>query len=403
MVTITDDDDPAVTVSFEQAAYSVTEGTSVAVTVTLSAAPERLVVVPITATETGADNTDYSGVPATVSFAADETSQTITFAATQDMVDDDNESVQLTFGSLPTGTAVGSTAAAVVTITDDDDRRQGDPGDGIVVTIVKVPNGTVMSRRSTSTSLGGGETVEDGSTAVEGTWAPFRLEFTTVGRGLPSNNGVMVEVRFFWQNDSPLVSHRGELTLAGYWVPLVDVWDTSAQIFDNDVGNPDSTVTIRITDCKTAGCTIGTPSEITLTIVDDDGGPDAAVPGPPGTPRLVCASSGGGYDDTGIAARWDAPNFVGGAPVESYRLRYRQSSQFVQGKLILHPWEYLPGSVAATSATTSATITGLMTRVDYTVQVQAVNGNGPGLWSSMWYFTVGPSDEICDIIDQLTP
>ena len=52
--------------------------------------------------------------------------------------------------------STGSQAATVVTINDDDDRRRGDPGDGIVVTIVQVPNGTVMSRRSTSLALGGG-------------------------------------------------------------------------------------------------------------------------------------------------------------------------------------------------------------------------------------------------------
>ena len=108
--------------------------------------------------------------------------------------------------------------------------------------------------------------MEDGSTAVEGTWAPFRLEFTTVGRGLPSNDGVMVEVRYTGHNDSPIVRTHGAVTREGFWVPLVDVWDTSAQILDNDIGNPDGTLTITITDCKTDGCTIGTPSQLTITI-----------------------------------------------------------------------------------------------------------------------------------------
>ena len=43
-----------------------------------------------------------------------------------------------------------------------------------------------------------------------------------------------------------------------------------------------------------------------------------------------------GYDATGIAVSWKAPNFVGGAPVESYELRYRQASRFVGGSLIEH-------------------------------------------------------------------
>ena len=130
---------------------------------------------------------------------------------------------------------------------------------------------------------------------------------------------------------------------------------------------------------------------LALTIADDDGGPEAAIPGPPGVPRLVCAPSGDGYDDTGIAVSWKAPNFVGGAPVESYELRYRQSS--------LHPWESGPHGVAATSAT----LTGLVTGARYTVQVRAVNGTGPGLWSEPWFFVVGPPHEICEIIDRFTP
>ena len=36
-------------------------------------------------------------------------------------IDDDDESVKLTFGSLPTGVTEGSTKETVVSITDDDD------------------------------------------------------------------------------------------------------------------------------------------------------------------------------------------------------------------------------------------------------------------------------------------
>ena len=113
----------------------------------------------------------------------------------------------------------------------------------------------------------------------------------------------------------------------------------------------------------------------------------------------MCARSGDGYDDTGIAVSWKAPNFVGGAPVESYELRYRQSSRFVGGTLVEHQWESWPHGVAATSAT----LTGLVTRANYTVEVRAVSAIGPGQWSEPNYFRVGPTDEVCEIIDQLTP
>ena len=58
-VSITDDD-PNVTVSFEQDSYEVAEGANLAIKVVLSADPERDVTIPITAIEQGsASSTDY--------------------------------------------------------------------------------------------------------------------------------------------------------------------------------------------------------------------------------------------------------------------------------------------------------------------------------------------------------
>ena len=121
-VSITDDDDPQVTVSFGASTYTAAEGGTATVTVSLSADPERTVTVPLTKTEQGgASSADYSGVPASVTFNAGETSQPITFAATQDTEDDDGESVKLAFGALPTGVRAGATDETTVSITDNDD------------------------------------------------------------------------------------------------------------------------------------------------------------------------------------------------------------------------------------------------------------------------------------------
>ena len=262
-------------------------------------------------------------MPSSVTFAADETSKQFVFAATDDSVDDDGESVRLSFGVLPAGVTAVSPVSATVAIVDDDDRQRRGPGDGggILVTITQV---------------------EDGATFIEGTWARYRLQFAAVGGGALEGDGVDVELSFFWHNESPVVSPHGQATKAVLSLWRVDSWDSRVKILDNDVGNPDGTVTIRITGCERNGCIIGTPSEITLAIVDDDGGPEAAIPGPSHLPRLVCASSGDGYDDTGIAVSWKAPEFVGGAPVEFYELRYRQSARFVQNRLVLDEWEYWP-------------------------------------------------------------
>ena len=94
-VSITDDDVPAVRVSFEQGTYTVDEGSTV--TVTLNADPERTVTIPITTTDQGgASSADYSGVPANVTFNAGDTEVDINFTATQDTVNDDGESVKPT-------------------------------------------------------------------------------------------------------------------------------------------------------------------------------------------------------------------------------------------------------------------------------------------------------------------
>ena len=121
-VSITDDDVPAVTVSFGQSAYTVAEGGTQSVTATLSADPERTVVIPIeAANEGGATTADYSGVPQNVTFEAGDTSKSFTFTAAHDTVDDDGESVKLSFGAtLPDGVSAGTPATSAVTITDDD-------------------------------------------------------------------------------------------------------------------------------------------------------------------------------------------------------------------------------------------------------------------------------------------
>ncbi len=118
-VTVVDDDDPAVTVSFDQESYSVAEGRSVTIRVRLSAVPQRTVVVPITATHLGGvSSSDYSGVPASVSFGNGDSVRSFVFRAAVDRVQDAGESVRLGFGTLPARVTAGATSETVVSITD---------------------------------------------------------------------------------------------------------------------------------------------------------------------------------------------------------------------------------------------------------------------------------------------
>ena len=111
----------AVKVSFAAGSYAVTEGGSVTVTVQLDTAPGRTLDIPLAATSTtGAWPGDYS-LPESVTFSASQTTRTVTFRATQDTRQEDEETVTLGFGApLPAGVSVGSQAEATVTLTDND-------------------------------------------------------------------------------------------------------------------------------------------------------------------------------------------------------------------------------------------------------------------------------------------
>ena len=112
---------PAVTASFGQATYDAPEAGSIQIALMLSSDPERTIEIPLTFTEQGgASSADYSVISDKMTFNSGETSQSFTFTATHDTVDDDDESVKLGFRSLPMGVTAGSTAEATVSITDDD-------------------------------------------------------------------------------------------------------------------------------------------------------------------------------------------------------------------------------------------------------------------------------------------
>ena len=121
LVSLVDNDDPVVMVSFDQAHYTVTEGGSaVTVTISLSADPERRVAIPLLVTlNNGATETDYSGVPEQIVFESGETSKTFDLLATDDDMDDDGETLTLSFGRLPN--RVNNGGSALVSLVDNDD------------------------------------------------------------------------------------------------------------------------------------------------------------------------------------------------------------------------------------------------------------------------------------------
>ena len=118
------DDDGNRTVSFGSVLYQATEGgAAVEVSVRLSPAPWQTVSIPVQVMGTEAG--DYT-VPnltdgtVTLSFAAGVSSRSFTLTANED-ADNADETVSLTFGTLPAGVvAVGTTQQATVRLLDND-------------------------------------------------------------------------------------------------------------------------------------------------------------------------------------------------------------------------------------------------------------------------------------------
>ena len=121
-LTVADNDHPIVSASFGAAAESVAEGIPFDVTVSLSQAPAREVALPIRAARganLAADEVD--GVPSSLTFAADETSRSFTVTFADDALEEGNETLTLTFGTLPFRVnSAGEHPQLVLTATDDD-------------------------------------------------------------------------------------------------------------------------------------------------------------------------------------------------------------------------------------------------------------------------------------------
>ena len=190
-----------VEVSFAAATYTATEGGSGAtVRVELDKAPGRSVTVPLAVTHLGgALPADYSGIPANVTFGANQRSRTFTVTATNDTDSDGGESVPIGFGTLPDGVLAGRPAATVVTLKDGTEQtfvvsfdssptyatevREGNVGKRISVFLGNDPWGSVWNaepKRPVTIPLV--VTRTGGATAADHTAIPASVTFE-VGRG----------------------------------------------------------------------------------------------------------------------------------------------------------------------------------------------------------------------------
>ena len=346
-VSITDDDVPSVTVSFEQTSYTVDEGSSVTVKVKLSADPERTVTIPITTTgQGGASSADYS-VPNSVVFNSGDTEKTFSLSTTQDTVDDDGESVTLGFGSsLPERITAGTPSETTVSITDDDvpsvtvsfeeSSYTVGEGDSVTVKVIlsadpertvtipltktnqdgatasdySVPNSVVFNDGDTekeitfsasadsdnddgeSVKLGFGSSLPTGVTAA----SPLETTVSITDDDVPSvtvsfeqssynvAEGSSVTIKVKLDADPERVAtipltktNQGGATASDYSVPTSVVFnsgDTEKQITfqasSDDVDDDGESVKLGFGSSLPSGVTVGSTNETTFTMRDDD-------------------------------------------------------------------------------------------------------------------------------------
>ena len=239
-----------VKVSFGAAAYAAAEGgPAVTVTVVLDKDPHRTVTIPLTATpEGGTGSGDYTA-PTEVVFNAGATTKDVTVMAVDDTVDDDGESVVLTFGILPDGVSAGTTARALVQITDND-------GPGVVLS---------------PTSL----TVPEGGSATY-----------TVALASEPTADVTVTITGHAGTDLTLTPTTAMMTFTP------STWNTAQTVMlsaapDSDANNDSVTLTHTASD----GGYTGVTAALAVTVTDDD---DMATPTATVTPPTRSSGGGGG-------------------------------------------------------------------------------------------------------------
>ena len=233
-VTLVDDDQAGLTVSFEASAYSTIEGaaTGVTVRVSLNKAPAEEQTISIEVTGGTAATTDYSVSPTSVSFAAGDRTKTLTVTATDDALAEVNETVVLGFGTLPPDVTEGTLATTTVTLVDDD-------------------------RAALRVSFGA-----DAYTATEGEADGVTV---TVSLDQAANRPLTIPLK----TDPASGDFTLSVTEVGFTVGEQSQTFTVTATDDADLD--DETVMLRFGDLTRSAVTEGKPAEAMLTIIDDEG------------------------------------------------------------------------------------------------------------------------------------
>ncbi len=416
-------------VTFSDAVYTTNEGSTTTVTVLLDSEADRKVVIPITVTPQGStQETDYtvSGLSAssTLTFATGDSSKSITISANQDL-DTDNEMVVLEFGDLPGRVSSGDNVQAVLSITDDDEANT-DPafGDNLEFSVKEnSPPGTAIGDPVAATDpdndpLTYSLTGDDASSFDIATTTGQLIAKAPLDHEAKAEYSVIVQVSDLkgpiGQPDSEIDDTvEVSITVTNVDEPPVITGPTAVSFPENGTGvvgtysatdpegdditwtiggsdhddfnplnssgdltfaqtpnfesegdsNSDNIYNVRLIamEDKTPGLDSHIDVSVTVTNVKE----------PPGKPEAPSLSGEADEGHHKVDVSWSQPPPTGGPRVTDYDLQYRVFSTG-DGPWTDHPF---------TGDGTSTTITGLMSRTTYEVQVRASNAEGTGEWS----------------------
>jgi len=234
---ITDDEAPEEGVfQFGSAIYAESEdGGGASITVVRTGGSTGTVTVPYTISDgTATAGSDYSGVSASLTFAAGVTSKSFQVAILQDIATEDDETVNLSLGA-PSAGALGTQNTAVLAIADDD-----------------APGGRF---RFLGLNFG----------------APEGGGYASIAVIRTGNTGAAATVNYATSNGtatagSDYTAASGTLSFAAG--ETVKVFTLT--IADDLVDEPGGETVIMTLSTPTNGAVLGTPASATLTIADND-------------------------------------------------------------------------------------------------------------------------------------
>ena len=330
------------TVDYAAATYSVTEGSTVTITVDLSAEADRKLAIPITVTPGTAETGDYtvSGLTGNaLPFVPGESSKTFEISASRDN-DGADETVDLGFGSpLPTKVTAGTLTASQVTI--DDNYRGSSGGGGGGGGTPPVKNPPPPANNPPVFNPGTVETVSVPENTVAGT--DIGDPVTAVDSD--ANDTLTYSLDTASATVFTIVAGTGQLQTKG--------------ALNYEVKNR-YTVTVTATDSSGAEAT----TDVTINITDME-----EPPGKPNAPTVGPASTNG---HNTLSVSWNAPYNTGPA-ITSYTVEYRKHDST----------RWTADNLTITGAT--ATITSLLPDTRYAATVRATNDEGTGKWSNEGY------------------